>query len=186
VDDAIAQYEAALRLDPSHVPSMIEMAAALGMRHRYAEADAALRHALALQPADVRTRRLLAVTLTNEGDVEGAIEQYRLLLRETPDDLDALNNIAWIRATHADPAHRNGGEAVRDAEQAVHRSKEPVAVLYSTLAAAYAEAGRFPEAAVAGARAVDLARADGDTASVRAFSEQLARYRAGRPFHFGS
>ncbi len=184
-DEAIASYQAGLRFDPDHLPSLVELAAALGIEGRMAEAEAALRHAVSLDPADPQTRRLLAVTLTNEGDVEGAIEQYRILLRADPNDLDALNNIAWIRATHADPRHRDGAEAVRLAERARANSQKPVAVLYSTLAAAYAEAGRFPEAVKAGVRATELARAERDSLAIVRFAQQLACYRAGRPFHFG-
>jgi protein O-mannosyl-transferase len=184
-DEAIANYQAALRLDRDHYPALVELAAALGIRGRMAEAETALRHAVELEPADANVRRLLAVTLTNEGDVEGAIEQYRILVRRNPDDLDALNNIAWIRATHADPRRRDGAEAVRLAEQARARCKEPVAALYSTLAAAYAEAGRFPEAVKAGLRATELARAEHDSLAGAHFAQQLACYRAGRPFHFG-
>jgi tetratricopeptide (TPR) repeat protein len=183
-DEAIAEYQAGLRLEPDHYQSLVEMAGALGVRGRLAEADAALRHVLQLAPNDARVHRLLAVTLTNEGDVEAAIEQYGILARLDPDDLDAINNIAWIRSTHAEARHRNGAEAVRLAEQARSRSKEPVAALYSTLAAAYAEAGRFPEAVQAGVRATELARAEHDSLSAVHFAQQLACYRAGRPFHF--
>jgi superkiller protein 3 len=183
-DEAIAEYEAALRIEPDHFPSLVELAAAQGIQGRLGEAETALRRAVELQPRDFRVRRLLAVTLTNEGRVEDAIEQYRLLLRRAPDDLDALNNIAWIRATHADPGHRDGAEAVRNAERARAASPQPVAVLYSTLGAAYAEAGRFADAVNAGRRAVELAAADGDTAAATRYAQQLECYRAGRPFHF--
>ena len=183
-DDAIAEYEAGLRIEPDHFPSLVELGAALGIKGRMDEAEVALRQAAVLAPRDVRVRRLLAVTLTNEGRVEDAIEQYRVLLRQAPDDLDALNNIAWIRATHADPGHRNGAEAVRLAEQARGVSRQPVAILYSTLAAAYAEAGRFPAAIQAGRRAVALAAAEGDTAAGVRFAQQLGHYQAGKPFHF--
>ena len=60
-----------------------------------------------------------------------------------------------------------------------------MAALYSTLAAAYAEAGRMPDAVAAGARAVELARAERDSAAAAGYAQQLARYREGRPFHFG-
>ena len=43
---------------------------------------------------------------------------YREVLKRAPNDLDALNNIAWVRATHVDAQHRDGAEAVRLAEQA--------------------------------------------------------------------
>ena len=185
-DEAIPEYRAALREDPDHYETLVELAATLGKRGQTSEADPLLRRAVELQPGAAKTRRMLAVTLTLEGDVEEAIEQYRVLAREDTMDLDALNNIAWIRATHPDSRHRDGTEAVRLAESARDRSQEPVAVLYSTLAAAYAETGRYPEAVRAGGRAVALARSARDTASVARFAEQLACYRAGRPFHFGN
>jgi tetratricopeptide (TPR) repeat protein len=126
----------------------------------------------------------MAVMLTVEGRVEDAIREYREILRRNPDDLDALNNVAWIRATHAEASHRNGAEAVRLAERARDRSPTPEAVLYSTLAAAYAESGRFPEAVGAGERAVALARAAHATQELERFEAQLRCYRAGKPFHF--
>ena len=186
VDEALSQYRAALRMDPDHYETLVELATALGTRGQTAEADPLLRHAVELQPEVAKTRRLLAITLTLEGDVEGAIGQYAVLARADSMDLDALNNIAWIRATHPDPRHRNGAEAVRCAELARDRSPAPAAVLYSTLAAAYAEAGRMPDAVRAGERAAELAHAERDTAAVAAYAHQLSCYRAGRPFHFGS
>jgi protein O-mannosyl-transferase len=143
-----------------------------------------LRRVLELDPDDLETRRLLAVTLVREGRVEEAIDAYRWILRRSPDDLDALNNVAWIRATHARAGHRDGAEAVRLAERARDASPEPQAVLYSTLAAAYAESGRFPEAIQACERAIALARSTGASREAAVYLRQLREYRAGRPFHF--
>jgi tetratricopeptide (TPR) repeat protein len=182
---AVGEFEAALRLDPSHHASLVHMGAALGAMGRPAESEVPLRRALEVEPDDLEARRLLAVAATLEGHVEEAIRAYGEILRRSPDDLDALNNVAWIRATCADPRSRDGAEAVRLAERARDRSPEPVAVLYSTLAAAYAEAGRLPEAVAACDRALELARKEGDLQAAQSFQRQLERYRAGRPFHFG-
>jgi tetratricopeptide (TPR) repeat protein len=184
-DDAIREYEAALRLDHDHYLALVHLGEALGSRGRFPEAKVPLRHALELKPADNEVRRLLAVTLVQGGRVEEAVGAYGEILRRSPDDLDALNNVAWIRATHADPGHRDGAEAVRLAERARDKSPEPVAVLYSTLAAAYAEAGRFPEAVSACERAIELAKGAGDPRQADTFLRQLARYRENKPFHFG-
>ena len=105
-------------------------------------------------------------------------------METNPKDLDALNNIAWIRATHADARHRNGAEAVKLAETARDASTEDDAVLFSTLAAAYAEVGRFGDAISACEHAIDLASKARRTRDVPAFSAQLECYRSGRPFHF--
>jgi tetratricopeptide (TPR) repeat protein len=184
-DEAIDEYQAALRLDPRRPVTLVMLAQALASRGRLAEAEADLRRALELDPADLETLRMLATMLVAGQRVEEAVRAYEQILRERPDDLDALNNVAWIRATHAQASHRNGTEAVRLAERARDRSPEPEAVIYSTLAAAYAEAGRFPEAVATCERAIRLARSGGDEGAAKRFTEQLARYRAGKPFHFG-
>jgi len=184
IDDAIREFDAALAIEPDHFDALMHLGTALGATGRLAESEARLRSALALRPSGTEARRALAVTLTLEGQVEEAIGEYQRILAQNPADLDALNNIAWIRATHAEAAHRNGAEAVRLAERARDASPEPVAILYNTLSAAYAEAGRFPEAIVASQRAIELARAAHDTQSVERYTRQLAGYRARKAFHF--
>ncbi len=52
-----------------------------------------------------------------------------------------------------------------------------------TLAAAYAEAGRFAEAVNTQERAVSMARADGSSGDrIAIFKNRLRLYRAGRPY----
>jgi tetratricopeptide (TPR) repeat protein len=183
-DEAIREYEAAIALEPDRYHTLVLLAKDLAARGRMAEAETHLRRALQLNPVEVEPRRLMAVVLTLEGRAEEAIREYQEILRRSPDDLDALNNVAWMRATHAEASHRNGAEAVRLAERARAKSPKPEAVLYSTLAAAYAETGRFREAVSAGERAVALARAAGAAKDIERYEEQLRCYRAGKPFHF--
>ncbi len=73
------------------------------------------------------------------------------MLELNPNDARAYNNIAWIRATHPDPRFRNAVEAVALATRAVELARDDVNSL-DTLAAAYAEAGRFSEAVQTAAR----------------------------------
>jgi Flp pilus assembly protein TadD len=183
-DEAIREYEAALALDPDRFLTRVLLAKDLAARGRFALAADHLRYALELNRVEIEPRRLLAAVLTVDGREEEAIREYQEILRRAPDDLDALNNVAWMRATHAQARLRDGAEAVRLAERACAKSPTPEAVLYSTLAAAYAEAGRFPDAVAAGERAVELARAAHAAEDAERYAEQLARYRAGQPFHF--
>ena len=74
---------------------------------------------------------------------------------------EALNNLAWIRATESQAELRDGAEAVRLAEQACQLSSYHEPSVVGTLAAAYAEAGRFDEAVAMAAKARDLALAAG-------------------------
>ena len=59
-----------------------------------------------------------------------------------------LQQLAWLQATHPDEKIRNAAEAVRNAERAVRAvALAETADTLDALAAAYAEAGRFDEAA---------------------------------------
>jgi tetratricopeptide (TPR) repeat protein len=183
-DEAIREYEAALAIEPDRFHTLVLLAKDLAASGRIPEAETRLSRALELNPVEIEPRRMMAVMLTLQGRTEEAIREYREILRRSPDDLDALNNVAWMRATHAEARHRDGAEAVRLAERARAKSPAPEAVLYSTLAAAYAEAGRFPDAVSAGERAIALARAAGAAKDSERYAEQLRSYRAGKPFHF--
>ena len=95
----------------------------------------------------------------------------------------ATNELAWLRATSSDAALRNGPEAVQLAEHgcAVTSRRDPM--LLDTLAVAYAEAGRFPEAVSAAQKALALARTTGDEATVVRAENLLGLFQSGRPFH---
>jgi tetratricopeptide (TPR) repeat protein len=56
-------------------------------------------------------------------------------------------------------------------------------VVLGTLAAAYADAGRFPEAVETAQRALQLAEAQSSTSLAEAIRSQLELYQAGMPFH---
>jgi len=59
----------------------------------------------------------------------------------------------------------------------------PNPIILSTLAAAYAEAGRFPEAIQTAQRAIQLAEAQSNTRLTGELQSQLKLYQAGAPFH---
>ena len=78
-----------------------------------------------------------------------------------PDWPESLNNLAWILAANRDATLRNGAEAVVLAERACKLTDYKEGLFVGTLADAYAEAGRFPEAVSAAEKARSLALAAG-------------------------
>jgi tetratricopeptide (TPR) repeat protein len=98
-----------------------------------------------------------------------------------PDLPEALNNLAWILAANPDPQVRNGPEAVVLAERACELSKYERPIMVGTLAAAYAEAGRFAEAVAAAEKAKALAEQAKQADLVARNGTLLERYRAGQP-----
>jgi hypothetical protein len=112
-----------------------------------------------------------------------AIIHYQRVLELDTNSVPALNNLAWLLATASDPQLRNGKEAVRLAERACQLTQYKVAFLVGTLAAAYAEAGRFDDAATNAQEARVLAVAHGQNEIAGTNEWLLELYKSGRAYH---
>jgi tetratricopeptide (TPR) repeat protein len=91
----------------------------------------------------------------------------------------ALNAEAWLLATCPDPAVRNGAKAVQLAQQAVKRDANPR--LRDTLAAAYAETGKFEDAVREETDAIERAKAK--NLEMPGADARLHLFQAGQAFH---
>ena len=112
-----------------------------------------------------------------------AADHYEASLKLENGNASTWNNLAFLLATCADPSVRNGSRAVELAEQArqVTEGKNPVVL--ATLAAAYAESGRFAEAVSAAEQGLRLAAAHPNSEFVKALQAQLELYLRGVPYH---
>jgi tetratricopeptide (TPR) repeat protein len=106
-----------------------------------------------------------------------AVKAYETALASAPDDLTALNNIAWQRAAHPDEKIRDGAAAVKYAERAAELSKHAEPSILDTLAAAYAQAGRFDDAVATAQKALALAGAAGNSTLGEGIRKNLGNYR---------
>ena len=140
-------------------------------------------YALLFAPDWMEVHSNFGRALLRLGDVPDGLKHFQGAVRLAPDSPLALNELAWLLATAPDAALRNGPEAVPLAEHgsAVTGRRNPM--LLATLAAAYAEAGRFPEAISAAQEALSLARTMGDGATVTRTENLLGFFRSGRAFH---
>ena len=105
-----------------------------------------------------------------------AVGPLREAVRLEPEALRLLNDLAWILATHPDPAVRDAAEAIELARRAARLTRQRDPQVLDTLAAGYAAAGRLGEAIATAQRAVGLAPGDAD------LSARLELYLDGRPF----
>ena len=95
---------------------------------------------------------------------------------------EALNNLAWILATHPDETIRNGKEAVRLAERACEKTERKIPLMLGTLAAAYAEAGRFDDATSTAKEAEKLAIELSQAGLAAKNRELAAKFSRGIPY----
>ena len=145
LDAAMAQYRKAVELKPGHAEAHYRLGMALMGRGQLDAAVAQFEKALQYRPDYVDAHGNLGLALDRLGRADEAIAHYQQALKINPREASPYNCLAWIRATHLDPKFRDGPQAVTLARQAVALSPGDPGVL-DTLAAAYAEAKRFPEA----------------------------------------
>jgi tetratricopeptide (TPR) repeat protein len=96
--------------------------------------------------------------------------------------LEALNNLAWILATHPDAQLRDGTRAVELASRAVQLTRTNSAPMLDTLAVAYAETGRFAEAVETAKKALGLAESSGARQLAAGIEARLRLHKKGLPF----
>lgn len=180
LDEAAAHLREALKSDAGNPDILLELATVWRTKGDWDAAVATLEQVLAVRPASAAALQSLAMIRQQQQNYPAAIQKYRESLRADPNRPEAMNNLAWILATHEDAKLRDGAEAVRLAEQACRLTERRLAMTIGTLAAAYAEAGRFPEAIKAAEEARTLAD-QSKQPGLAARNAQLAEaYRAGR------
>ena len=111
-----------------------------------------------------------------------AVHYYQEALRLKPDFDAAMNNLAMLRASCPQAEFRNGGEAVQLAEAACRLSGRRNPSFLGTLAAAYAEAGRFGDAVKTIQEALAVSEASGAKELVPIQTRMLELFQAGKPF----
>jgi tetratricopeptide (TPR) repeat protein len=97
-EDARAAFESSLKARPAYVPATVELARLLARSRQFGAARQVLESALAAHADAPAVRTVLAGILTEQGETEGAIEQYRATLRGDMSNWVALNNLAHLLA----------------------------------------------------------------------------------------
>jgi protein O-mannosyl-transferase len=180
--EAVAELQAAPPEDPP-VPALFGMAADLLLRlGRTREAIAALEQLLKINPA-AELHEKVAMLNVQIGEAKLAVAHYHAALKMKPDWAEVLNNLAWTLATHSDASVRNGPEAILLAQRACKLTQYGQPVFLVTLAAAYAEAGKFDEAISNSQKALDVATQAGNTQLVASITPLHNTFVSRQPFH---
>ena len=180
---ALAHYQTALALNPNYAPAYNNLGNALIVQGKLDQAIACYQRALQLDPHNGLAHYNLGLALMSQHQVGTALWHFRDAVRLEPNRPIYLNKLARLLATAADPQLRNGPAAVPLAEMANQLSGDGQPEMLDTLAAAYAEAGRFPEAVRASRKAVDLASSRGQPELAKQMESRMRLYQAGQPYH---
>jgi len=179
--EAIEEFRKVLQEKPDHLEATYLIGSCLARMGREKEAVPYVRKVLQLDPDYAAAHRLLGSLLSRRGRYREAIRHLRIVLKAKPKDLVTANNLAWVLATCPDATYRDGRRAVELAEQACRATGYGVPIMLDSLAAAYAEVGRFRSAIKTAKRALAVLRRN-PKAPTRELEFRLKLYRAGKPY----
>ena len=180
-EEALEKFTAALNINPNYGEARLNRAMTLHQLGRAPEALDDYFAALPLvapNPAMLLNIGNLLLAQRRSGEALGL---FRQVLQFQPDNVDALNRVAWVLATHPDPGLRNAAEALQLAQKACALTQQQHPPSLNTLAAALAENGQFPEAVQNMRKAIELARVKGQNGFIAIAEKILALYESGQP-----
>lgn len=168
--------------DGTAISAMAHMylGSAVAAQNKLDEAIPLLEKARTLKPDLGEPHAFLGEVYATQGKLVEAAESFDRAVSALPNVPPLLERAARLRATAPDPRARDGQKALMYAERAVQIAGSADWRTLDTLAAAYAEAGRFPDAIAAIQRAIDAAKMQEPQAAAL-LSQRLSLYRAGQP-----
>jgi len=106
-DDARAEYEKCVALDPKMAEAQLNLGILL-LEKDPAAAVAPLKNAVELLPSQSRPRYLLGVAQERSGDLKGAAESFEGASRLDPKDVDSLKQLGRVYLNSRRPAEAEG------------------------------------------------------------------------------
>ncbi len=181
--EAVGHYEKAVKLRPGYGDPYLNLGTVLFQQGRISDAIAQWQMALATQPNDAGFHTALGNAFLKGELPKDAIAEYEHAARISTQDPVPRNNLAWLLATSSDASIRDGNRAIELAKQAVRLSHGKDPNYLRTLAAAFAESGRFAEAKETAQQALQVAERGSNSTLASALQDEIALYELGLPYH---
>jgi tetratricopeptide (TPR) repeat protein len=156
-DQALEQYQSALKLNPNYVSALNNSAVIYFETGKTAEAIELVKQALKIDPESVDSYLNLGTFLNQSGRRAEAITTFKQGLELAPDDSRFPYQLAWLLAASPEPKLRDGKEALRLVELIRTPAQLNNPVYLDLWAAALAETRQYPQAYETASRAYVLA-----------------------------
>ncbi len=180
--EAVAAFDRALDLEPEHAEAWSQKGLALEALARPVAAAACFEHAVQRAPGHIGYRLNLAHVQRSRGNERSAAFNYGLAFQLDGNWPHALLAQAWVQATDADAVRRDGAQALRNATLVCEATSYQMPHALDVLAAAYAEVGKFEEAAAWQRKLLEQLPGGVPPPIKRAVAERLTLYEHGQPY----
>jgi len=181
-EEGLEHLRHAIRINPLSVETHFALGGFLLDQGNVQEALPELQTAIEIRPHFESCEEALGSAYEQLGSFSEALAHWRKAHLIDPTRPGAALGVAWLLATAPESSLRNGAEAVQLAESARDSAPDNAEAL-DTLAAAYAEDGQFARASATVARAVGLAKAQGNQRLLVALHARELLYESNRAFH---
>jgi tetratricopeptide (TPR) repeat protein len=171
-----------VQLDETNAAAQLNLGVVLCSIGKFDEGVARLERAVALDPGDARIYGNVGEAYAAQRRFGQALQYFLKALDSRPDDLFLLNRAGWLLATTDDAQVRNGPRAVQLAEHAVRITSGQDVESLDTLAAAYAESGRFSDALSTVSEAIRVAQLKRRGDILPELETRLRLYQSGKTF----
>ncbi|HXC36487.1 MAG TPA: tetratricopeptide repeat protein [Candidatus Acidoferrales bacterium] len=175
---ATVQYQTVVKLQPGFAQARNNLAYCYQHTGREDEAIAQYQKAIELDPGFAQAYNNLGDAYRQKKMASQAMASYQKAVDLAPQFVAPQLNLAWMLATWPDPGVRNGDKAVALAKHLNDYFNGNDPKILRTLAAAYAETGKFAEASAAAKQALALAS---DSGMIKALQAELNLYLAHVP-----
>jgi tetratricopeptide (TPR) repeat protein len=186
-DRAIADLSQAIAQDPSDTAAY-EVRAMCYLSEKEKKYDLARADfdysIIRLDPRSGRAYQLRGATYYREHQYANAKADFAKAIELNPEDPKAYNAAAWLMATCPDAKFRDGPKAIELAGKSCEITSWRLPSTIDTLAAAYAEDGKFDDAIKSENQAIEIwsSRWRHVDASIKAARDRLELYQAGKPY----
>ena len=182
LSEAVSQYEQALKLSPDFGLAHYNLSLKLIQLNRSDEAVDHLRRVIRLQPLFPDSYVELAKLFVEKNRFAEAIAVLEDGLTANPHNPVLGNQYAWLLATCPVTELHNAPQAIAIGEALAKATFRKDPVYLDTLAAAYADAGRFDEASLVAAEAFSLAQSNKNTNLAQGIDARRTLYESRQPF----
>jgi tetratricopeptide (TPR) repeat protein len=183
LDEAILHYQKALQIRPAYAEAENNLGNILTQARRLDEAIWHFKKALQINPAYGEAEYNLGGALLYKGNASEARDHFERALQLAPSEPTIQNSLAWLLAVSPDTSQRDGKKAVELASQADALTGGSNPLILRTLAAAFAQAGRYAEAVETAKRALQLAEAPSNATLAGELRYELQLYQTNSPYH---
>ena len=180
-DKAIRLYQQSLALRPGQPDVLYELGRAHQLQKNTRTTAEYYQKAIAID-GSAGARFYLARILRDKKEFSGCIEQLNALLRLQPQNIQALNSLAWVLAAYQNNPAADPERAVQLAQKACDLTGSKIPALLDTLAVSLAAAGHYEKAASEAKKALQILSSGDDNQLSKKIRQRMSLFTAHQPY----